>query len=321
LRLDRRWVNPLVHHLLMLERVFQDVSRFDVIHFHCDYLHFPLSRRHPCPHLTTLHGRLDIPDLRPLYREFAGEPLVSISDAQRRPLPGANWQGTVHHGLPLDLHTFRERPGQYLAFLGRISPEKRVDRAIRIASQAGVPLKIAAKVDVVDRAYFEGTIRPLLQGAGPLVEFVGEIGGQEKDAFLGDALALLFPIGWPEPFGLAMIEALACGTPVIAYRKGSVPEVVEDGVSGFVVETIAQAVQAVGRVAGLSRSRCRQAFEERFGAARMARDYVRLYGRLLGRGGLCACGERPGGRRKWCAPAACGRRDTVPRTPDALECG
>jgi glycosyltransferase involved in cell wall biosynthesis len=317
LRLDRRWVNPLVHHLLMLERVFQDVSRFDIIHFHCDYLHFPLSRRHPRPHLTTLHGRLDIPDLRPLYREFAGEPLVSISDAQRRPLPWANWLGTVHHGLPLDLHTFRERPGQYLAFLGRISPEKRVDRAIQIARKAGVPLKIAAKVDVLDRAYFEETIQPLLKGARPLVEFVGEIGGQEKDEFLGNASALLFPIGWPEPFGLAMIEALACGTPVIAYRKGSVPEVVEDGVSGFVVETIAQAVQAVGRVASLSRSKCRQVFEGRFGAARMARDYVRLYHRLLERGGTCAGGERPGGRRRRCAPAARGRRDTVPPTPDA----
>jgi glycosyltransferase involved in cell wall biosynthesis len=301
LRLDRRCVNPLVHHLLMLERVFQDVSRFDIIHFHCDYLHFPLSRRHPCPHLTTLHGRLDIPDLRRLYREFAGEPLVSISDAQRRPLPWANWLGTVHHGLPLDLHTFRDRPGQYLAFLGRISPEKRVDRAIQIARDAGVPLKIAAKVDVVDRSYFEETIQPLLKGARPLVEFVGEIGGQEKDEFLGNASALLFPIDWPEPFGLVMIEALACGTPVIAYRKGSVPELLEDGVSGFVVETIAQAVQAVGRVASLSRSKCRQVFEGLFGAARMARDYVRLYHRLLDRGGTCAGGERQGGRRTGCA--------------------
>jgi glycosyltransferase involved in cell wall biosynthesis len=301
LRLDRRCVNPLVHHLLMLERVFQDVSRFDIIHFHCDYLHFPLSRRHPCPHLTTLHGRLDIPDLQPLYREFADEPLVSVSDAQRRPLPWANWLGTVHHGLPLDLHTFRDRPGQYLAFLGRISPEKRVDRAIQIARDAGVPLKIAAKVDVVDRTYFEETIQPLLKGARPLVEFVGEIGGQEKDEFLGNASALLFPIDWPEPFGLVMIEALACGTPVIAYRKGSVPELLEDGVSGFVVETIAQAVQAVGRVASLSRSKCRQVFEALFGAARMARDYVRLYHRLLDRGGTCAGGERQGGRRTGCA--------------------
>jgi glycosyltransferase involved in cell wall biosynthesis len=299
LRLDRRCVDPLVHHLLMLERVFQDVSRFDIIHFHCDYLHFPWSRRHPCQHLTTLHGRLDIPDLRPLYREFAGEPLVSISDGQRRPLPWADWLGTVHHGLPLDLHTFRDRPGQYLAFLGRISPEKRVDRAIRIAREAGVPLKIAAKVDVVDRAYFEETIQPLLEGGRPLVEFVGEIGGQEKDEFLGNASALLFPIDWPEPFGLVMIEALACGTPVIAYRKGSVPEVLEDGVTGFVVQTIAQAVQAVGRVASLSRGKCRQVFERRFGAARMARDYVRLYHRLLDRAGTCAAGERPGGCRKW----------------------
>jgi glycosyltransferase involved in cell wall biosynthesis len=305
LRLDRHCMDPLAHHLRMLELVFEDVFRFDVIHFHCDYVHFPWSRRHPCPHLTTLHGRLDIPDLQPLYREFVGEPLVSISDAQRHPLPWANWLGTVHHGLPLELHTFRAQPGQYLAFLGRISPEKGVDQAIAIARQSGVPLKIAAKVDVVDQAYFKETIEPLLQGARSLVEFVGEIGDKEKDEFLGNARALLFPISWPEPFGLVMIEAMSCGTPVIAYRKGSVPEVVEDGATGFIVEDVVEAVQAVGRVASLSRRKCREVFEERFNVARMAGDCVRLYNHLLEKQDLHAAHHRRDGSQKRCAPKSC----------------
>jgi len=206
---------------------------------------------------------------------------VSISDAQRRPLPWVNWQGTVYHGLPPDLFTFRDRPGDYLAFLGRISPEKRLDRAIDIARRVGMKLRVAAKVDRVDRDYFRETIQPLLREAGPRVEFTGEVGGREKDEFLGNAYALLFPIDWPEPFGLVMIEALACGTPVIAYRHGSVPEVLEDGVTGFIVDDREQAVQAVGRVAGLSRRKCRQVFEARFSAPRMARDYLAVYRRLV----------------------------------------
>jgi glycosyltransferase involved in cell wall biosynthesis len=281
LRLDAGCRDALAHHVLLLERVRQHAHRFDLIHFHCDYLHFPLSRLGRWRHLTTLHGRLDIPDLVPLYQEFREVPVVSISDAQRRPLPWLNWQGTVYHGLPTDLFTFREQPGKYLAFLGRISPEKRPDRAIAIAQRVGMPLKIAAKVDAADKAYYEAEIRPLIRRAGSLVEFLGEIGGKEKDDFLGQAYALLFPIDWPEPFGLVMIEALACGTPVIACRCGSVPEVIEDGVTGFVVDSVEEAVAAVGRVGQLSRRRCREEFERRFSVQRMVRDYLRLYRRLL----------------------------------------
>jgi glycosyltransferase involved in cell wall biosynthesis len=284
LRLDRSCRDQMAAHVLMLEQVSQQAERFDLIHFHCDYLHFPLSRRRGWRHVTTLHGRLDIPELVPIYQEFRDVPLVSISDAQRRPLPWVNWQGTVYHGLPGDLFTFRERPGSYLAFLGRISPEKRPDRAVEVARRLGVPLKIAAKVDAADALYFHKEIEPLLREAGPLVEFVGEIGGAAKDAFLGGACALLFPIDWPEPFGLVMIEALACGTPVVACRCGSVPEVLEDGVTGFVVDGVEEAVAAVRRVASLSRRRCRQVFEERFSAARMARDYLRIYRNVLAQG-------------------------------------
>jgi glycosyltransferase involved in cell wall biosynthesis len=285
LRLDTGCRDQFAHHIIMLEQVFQRADEFDVIHFHCDYLHFPLSRRHPVPHVTTLHGRLDLPDLQPLYRMFADQPVISISDSQRRPLAWADWQGTVYHGLPLDLHTFRDRPGQYLAFLGRISPEKRVDRAIEIARRAGLPLRIAAKVDPADRNYYEEEIRPLIEAAGPAVEFLGEVGGKAKDEFLGNAYALLFPIDWPEPFGLVMIEAMACGTPVIAYRHGSVPEVMDDGVTGFVVGDIDEAVAAVGRVDELSRRRCRDVFEERFCVARMAHDYLAIYRRLVEQAG------------------------------------
>jgi len=281
LRLDAACVDQMAHHVLMLERVYQEVSRFDLVHFHIDYLHFPLSRRQDFAHLTTLHGRLDIPDLRPLYREYAEMPVVSISDSQRQPLPGANWLATVYHGLPEDLYTFRPRPGKDLVFLGRISPEKRVDRAIEIAERAGMRLRVAAKVDRADRDYFNEVIKPLLKRAGPRVEFVGEVGGQDKNELLGDAHALLFPIDWPEPFGLVMIEAMACGTPVIAWRRGSVPEVMEDGVTGYVVDDIDAAVRAVERVGGLSRAACRCAFERRFSATRMARDYLAVYRRLL----------------------------------------
>jgi glycosyltransferase involved in cell wall biosynthesis len=279
LRLDKHCVDRMAHHMLLLEHVFRRVDEFDIVHFHIDYLHFPLSRRHRFAHVTTLHGRLDIPDLVPLYEEYREMPVVSISDAQRAPLPFANWQATVYHGIPEDLYRFREAPGRYLAFLGRISPEKRVDRAIEIAKRVEMPLKIAAKVDQVDREYFEDYIRPRLDH--PLVEYVGEIGEGEKDEFLGNAYALLFPIDWPEPFGLVMIEAMACGTPVIAYRKGSVPEVMEEGRTGFIVETLEDAVRAVRRVPELSRRRCREVFEERFTASRMARDYVAVYERIL----------------------------------------
>lgn len=282
LRLDKGCVDSLAHHFLMLERVFQDHGRFDILHFHCDYLHFPLSRRMPCSHVTTLHGRLDLPDLQPLYREYRDMPLISISDAQRRPLAWANWQGTVYHGLPANFLSFHAKPGTYLAFLGRIAPEKGVDRAIRIAQRAGLPLKIAAKVDVHDRDYFKSVIEPLLRQAGKQVEFVGEIGDEAKGRFLGDALGLLFPIDWPEPFGLVMIEAMACGTPVIAWRAGSVPEVMVDGKSGFIVDDLDQAVEAVASLPRFDRHGCRAIFEERYTAERMAHDYVAIYRKLLG---------------------------------------
>jgi glycosyltransferase involved in cell wall biosynthesis len=280
LRLDKHCIDQMAHHVLMLEHVFQRAREFDMVHFHVDYLHYPLSRRQPFAHVTTLHGRLDIPDLVPLYQEFRDVPVVSISNAQRQPLPWVNWQATVYHGLPEDLYRFRKEPGTYLAFLGRISPEKRVDRAIEIAKRVGIPLKIAAKVDKVDRDYFEGVVEPLLRD--PLIEFVGEIGDGEKDEFLGNAYALLFPIDWPEPFGLVMIEAMACGTPVIAYRQGSVPEVMEEGRTGFIVSELEDAIQAVRRISELSRERCREVFEQRFTASRMATDYLKVYERLIG---------------------------------------
>jgi glycosyltransferase involved in cell wall biosynthesis len=270
----------LPHHVRLMELVFADASRFDVIHFHTDYLHFPLVRRSPTATVTTLHGMLHAPDLQTLFEELSEVPLVSISGDQRRPLPWANWQGTVHNGLPRDLYTFKERPGSYLVFLGRFSPQKRLDRAIAIARRAGLKLRVAAKIYPEERDYFEQTIEPLLHEFRPWVDFLGEVGGREKDELLGNALALLFPIDWPEPFGLVMIEAMACGTPVIAWRNGSVPEVMKDGVTGFVVESVDEAVRAVGQVAGLSRRACRAVFEERYDAARMARDYLEVYRRL-----------------------------------------
>jgi len=276
------WQNANCHetlpqHIRMLELVFHDVSRFDVIHFHMDYLHFPLLRRHPCASATTVHGCLNVPDVGPLFVEYRGVPLVSISDAQRRPLPDANWQATVYHGLPRELHSYRKEPGSYLAFLGRMSPEKRVDRAIDIARKAGMKLKIAAKIYPEERAYFKETIEPLLRLSHDWVEYIGEVGGREKDEFLGGARALLFPIDWPEPFGLVMIEAMACGTPVIAWRNGSVPEIVDNGVTGFVVDSLDAAVRAVEQVNCLDRSACRHTFEQRFDATRMTRDYVEVY--------------------------------------------
>jgi glycosyltransferase involved in cell wall biosynthesis len=292
LRLDSKCIDSLAHHLRMLEVVFARAHLFDIIHFHIDYLHYPLSRRSDLAQVTTLHGRLDIPDLVPLYREYEEMPVVSISDAQRRPLPWLNWQGTVYHGMPLDLHTFEPQAGKHLVFLGRVSPEKRVDRAIEIALRCGIPLKIAAKVDRADREHYETEIKPLLQKAGTAVEFLGEVGGKDKDRFLGDALGLLFPIDWPEPFGLVMIEAMACGTPVIAFRGGSVPEVLEDGVTGFVVESIDQSCQAVGRLGEIDRHRCREVFEERFSARRMTADYLKVYHQVLAERGTRRRGKR-----------------------------
>jgi glycosyltransferase involved in cell wall biosynthesis len=281
LRFDDRCTDQFAHHVVLLEQVFQQAADFDLIHFHIDYWHFPLSRRQTTPHVTTLHGRLDLPDLVAVYQEFPEPPVVSISNAQREPLPWLNWQGTVYHGLPADLYAFQPEPGQYLAFLGRISPEKRVDRAIAIATRVGMPLKIAAKVDPTDQEYFEADIAPQLRH--PLVEYVGELGEGEKDAFLGNAYALLFPIDWPEPFGLVMIEAMACGTPVIAFRRGSVPEVVDDGVTGFIVDGVEEAVRTVARIPTLRRQDCRQAFETRFSASRAAADYLDIYRRLTAR--------------------------------------
>jgi glycosyltransferase involved in cell wall biosynthesis len=274
-RLDPKSVDGLAVHVLMLEKVFQSAADFDIIHFHIDYLHFPYSRRCTTPHITTLHGRLDIPDLKGLYREFSDVPLVSISDAQRKPLNWVNWQATVYHGLPPDLLPPGDGSGGYLAFLGRISPEKGVDRAVEIAGRAGMHLKIAAKIEKADRKYFETQVRPLFDL--PYVEYVGEINEQQKAEFLGKAKAIVFPIDWPEPFGLVMIEALSCGTPVIAFRGGSVDEVLEDGVSGFVVESIDEAVEALGRLGELDRRRCRNVFESRFTAKRMVADYLKVY--------------------------------------------
>lgn len=279
LRLDSRCVDQLAHHILMLEQVIKRAHEFDIIHFHIDYLHFPWSSRQPVPHLTTLHGRLDIPDLAVLYREFLEMPVISISDAQREPLTWLNWKRTIHHGLPRDLYRLHERPQEYVAFLGRISPEKGVDSAIEIAARAGLKLRIAAKVDRVDREYFKEKIEPLLNQ--PFVEFIGEIGEEEKDEFLGGALALLLPLDWPEPFGMVMIEALACGTPVIAFRRGSTAEIIDEGITGYLPRSMEEAVQAIQRVRSLDRRRCRRIFEGRFTAKRMALEYVRVYEALI----------------------------------------
>ncbi len=278
LRLDNDVVDPLLPHLLMMDRVRRMASEFDIIHFHTGCLHFPVFRECKTPHVTTLHGRLDIRELVPLIETFRDAPLVSISDYQRKPVGSGNWVATVYHGLPEELYTFRAEPGSYLAFLGRISPEKRVDRAIEIAVRAGMSLKIAAKVDKADREYFDQKIKPLLNH--PLVEYIGEVNEREKDELLGNAYALLFPIDWPEPFGLVMIEAMACGTPVIAFRNGSVPEVMRNGATGFIVEDIEQAVAAVERVGEISRVTCRREFENRFSARRMASDYTQIYRQL-----------------------------------------
>jgi glycosyltransferase involved in cell wall biosynthesis len=296
LRAEPGRVDWVMRHLMMVDRVFEQAAAFDVIHFHIDFLHYPLARHCATPCVTTLHGRLDMPGLRPLHEQFDTHPLVSVSNAQRRPLSNANWCATVHHGVPESLYRFHERPQNHFAFLGRISPEKRVDRAVEIAIACDTPLRIAAKIDAFDRSYFEHEIEPLL--AHPLVEFVGEIEEHDKDDFLGNARALLFPIDWPEPFGLAMIESLACGTPVIAYDGGSVPEVLQDGVTGRIVDHQAAAIEAARGIDALSRRACRQAFERRFTADKMARRYVQVYqalidARTLPAGSTCASAELP----------------------------
>jgi glycosyltransferase involved in cell wall biosynthesis len=280
LRLSSTCVDPLAHHTIMLDRVLERADDFDILHFHTDYAHFPATRSLQLPTVTTLHGRLDLPDLVPLYEQFARQPLISISQSQRKPLGNVNWVGNVYHGLPVNLYRpSHTSSGEYLAFLGRISPEKRPDRAIRIAQKLGMPLKIAAKIDNADRTYFETEIRPLLDHPG--VEFVGEINETQKSGFLGNAFAYLFPIDWPEPFGLTMIEAMACGTPTIAFRCGSVPEVIDDGLTGFIVENEDEAVEALKRVSSLSRARCRATFERRFTVCRMAKAYVSIYESLV----------------------------------------
>jgi glycosyltransferase involved in cell wall biosynthesis len=281
LRLDGSVRDSNALHIVMLERVRQkcDEEEFDFLHFHLDYFPFSLFSRQPTPFLTTLHGRLDLPEHQPVFTTFSSIPVISISNAQRRPVPQANFIRTIHHGLPENLLTPRQVTPGYLAVLGRIAPEKGVDRAIRIAIRCGVPLKIAAKVDRSDQEYYDEVIRPLMQH--PLVEYIGEIGDHEKSDFLSGAIGLLVPIDWPEPFGLVMIEAMACGTPVIAYNRGSVPEIIDEGVSGFIVEDEISAVAAVGRLPQVNRGAVRERFEARFTARRMALDYLAAYRSIM----------------------------------------
>jgi len=281
LRLDPSIRDPIAPHMLLMEEVYRRAKDFDVLHFHMDYWPFSLFQRQRVPFVTTLHGRLDLPELQPVFNTFPSLPVVSISNSQRRPLPQANFVATVLHGLPETLLVPQSGTPSYLAFLGRIAPEKRPDRAIRIARAAGIPLKIAAKVDRADQEYFDTQIKPMLAGGG--VEMIGEIGDADKSAFLSGAIALIMPIDWPEPFGLVMIEAMACGTPVIAFNRGSVPEIIEDGLTGFIVEDETSAVAAVSRLDALSREKVRTRFEQRFTAGRMAADYLACY-RALGAG-------------------------------------
>jgi len=298
LRLSATVKDVIPYYMIMLDKVRSMACEFDILHFHIDQFHFPVFRDMAQRTVTTLHGRQDLPDLHNLYRAFPEMPLVSISNAQRTPVSDANFVATVYHGAPRNLTLTREPRGGYLAFLGRISPEKRVDRAIAIARAAGLPLKIAAKVDRVDEVYFHAEIAALLHQPG--VEFIGEIDDRHKNAFLGQARALLFPIDWPEPFGLSMIEAMACGTPVLAFGHGAVPEVIDEGVTGCVVATVDEAISRLGAVLSLARSRVRQRFEERFTVARMARDYVEVYQSLIRTSGrreasIAASGHAAGG--------------------------
>jgi len=279
LRLDGAIRDPNALHTVMLERVRQRADDFDLLHFHLDYYPFSLFARQDTPYITTLHGRLDLPEHQPVFNTFRSVPLVSISNSQRRPVPQANWVGTIYHGLPENLLTPRPVKPSYLAVLGRIAPEKAIDRAIRIAKRCGIPLKIAAKVDRVDQDYYAQVIRPLLDP--PHIEYIGEISDREKSDFLSGAIALMVTIDWPEPFGLVMIESMACGTPVVAFNRGSVPEVVEDNLTGFIVEDETSAVSAVNRIAQLDRRKVRTRFEQRFTARRMAIDYLSAYRSIM----------------------------------------
>lgn len=278
LRLKSGQYDPIAYHIILLQDIIERSGDFDIIHFHIDYLHFPFSQLIATPHLTTLHGRLDLPELQNVYNKFPGQPVVSISNNQREPLAQANWIGTVYHGLPVDALSFAEGKGRYLAFLGRVSPEKGLEKAIEWAKAACIKLRIAAKVDETDKKYFETEIRHLLDDS--LIEFIGEINEDEKKSFLGDALALLFPINWNEPFGMVMIEAMACGTPVIAFGRGSVPEVIDEGKTGFIVKDTGEAVEIIHRLPDFSREIVRKTFEDRFTAERMTKDYVKLYTQL-----------------------------------------
>lgn len=278
-RLNKDCSDPLAWHIYQIQLVTERANEFDIIHFHNDYIHFPVSHNAHYVHVSTIHGRLDLPDLKPIYAKFTDIPLVSISDYQRKPFPNVNWAKTIYHGLPKDLYLPGSGDGNYFAFLGRISPEKRPDRAIEIAIKSGIPLKIAAKIDKADLLYYQQVIKPMLNH--PLIEFIGEIGEDAKGAFLGNALALLFPIDWPEPFGMVMIEAMANGTPVIAFNCGSVPEVVDDGQTGFIVNSIEEALIVIKSLPSFDRRRCRQVFEQRFSAKIMASNYVDLYNELI----------------------------------------
>lgn len=274
-----KFEDPLAYYIMLLGRIAKQAHKFDIIHYHIDFLHFPFSRLLDIPHLTTLHGRLDLPILQPLYMNFNDMPVISISNSQRKPLPNANWLGTVYNGVPAETYTFQPNRGDYLAFLGRISPEKGIEQAIEIAIRSGMTLKIAAKIDKFDKEYYQSRIKPLLKH--PLIDFIGEIDEFGKNAFLGNAYAVLFPIDWPEPFGLVMIESMACGTPVIAFRRGSVAEVIHHGETGFIVDNNNQAIEAVDKIHSISRYCCRYIFEKRFSAQCMTEAYLQVYDNLM----------------------------------------
>lgn len=279
LRLNTGIFNRDAPMTMLVEQALGRPGNFDVIHSHLDFVGFPVARRNPVPTVTTFHGRLDLPELTPVFREYAEMPIVSISDAQRKPVSWANWQATVYHGLPRDLYEFHPEHTGYLAYLGRIAPEKRPDHAIEIAKRVGIPLRIAAKVDPMDREYYHSEIEPLL--SHPLVDYIGEITDIEKNDFLGNAIALVCPYDWPEPFGLVLIEALACGTPVLAYRRGSIPEIIEDGATGFVCDDLNEMTAAVHRIQEIDRRDCRLSFDQKFSVERMAKDYLKVYQRLI----------------------------------------